>query len=516
MGTSTLPFNPDDNRSVINYLENLDSSQLLENSIYIYTYGNTSKAGVLENVIRFGHLNEDELSDQRRNLQAVIRSICESGRKISKNHEKYLLEVNSLIEDRIYKLGKNSNKMDSSERMISVLESQVPAGYEFKYKKDRFEPVAVTESAALAKAMDKTEGITPRALLESVLYIAGNSSDSLNTNNLYWNNVKQRVCDMVKKETECDDCWDLPTLQSCKYAFDYAKDAYSDDECILSKLDELFTDLCDDLDDTIKDYSISFFAENGFNPNPFNIMNMTPFPVGYRTVNRVMTDIDNAETDEEVLESLVDIAKITYALESDQLTPVLEDNIVRKGIRAVHRGGDKISNKVGKVGKEVKDTVNDLKHATVTPIARYLNDQYDKMKAADKQDRREAIQHGRKDGTLHKIQRAVKKGILGLVGAGVVGSLAGGPIIGAILAGISLIVMYATDKNMDRKEKQKVILELEDELRIVEEKIEDSRNEEDRSKKYELLRIKNRLTREIARLKMGGDFNVYDDKNEKK
>ena len=45
--------------------------------------------------------------------------------------------------------------------------------------------------------------------------------------------------------------------------------------------------------------------------------------------------------------------------------------------------------------------------------------------------------------------------------------------------------------------------ELEEELEIVNEKIEDSRGDEDKSKKYELMRVRSKLQKELDRINLG-------------
>lgn len=517
MKRKELPFDPKDNASVIAYLDQLETSKaILENAVLIYSSECSNKKDVLENVIRYGSLDVHELSNQHHMVGSVIRAVVESNIPISEDHQTYLVAMERLIADRIYKLQNDTDKADNARQMIALLEQDLDyVGEEFTYSRDYTKPVSVMEGMELVQEIGKENGITAKGLLESLMLMVEGSNvfGSEEAMNNFKEEVIDRFANTVRFEIKHKDegYWDLPAIQAMKYTNDYCKSIFSDCPEKLDKVDDILEEFADAIEDDLDTYRMDFAEENGFNPDPFNIYNLTPFPVGQRTVNRTMYELVNADTDDEVMECLQDMARLSFALEMI----LLEDNVVRKGIRKVGRAEKKVSVKVGQVGKEIKGTANDLKHVTVTPISRYLNDTYDKMKAADMRERREIIQKGRKDGTVAKISRAIKKGIIGIAGAAVIGGAAGGAAVGAVLAGISLLVMYATDRNLDRKEKQKIVNELEDELRIVEEKIEDSRGDDDKSSKYELMRIRNRLKRELSRLKMGGDFNTYDDVKDK-
>ena len=72
-----------------------------------------------------------------------------------------------------------------------------------------------------------------------------------------------------------------------------------------------------------------------------------------------------------------------------------------------------------------------------------------------------------------------------------------------IITGITILTSFAIDKHMDKKVKNQILQELENELEMVEEKIEDSRGDEDKSKKYELMRIRAKLKKDIDRIQLG-------------
>ena len=62
---------------------------------------------------------------------------------------------------------------------------------------------------------------------------------------------------------------------------------------------------------------------------------------------------------------------------------------------------------------------------------------------------------------------------------------------------------YKDKKNTEKREKKRLLLELETELKLTKEKIEDAKSENDKKKKYQLMRIESTLEKEITRIKYG-------------
>ena len=101
-----------------------------------------------------------------------------------------------------------------------------------------------------------------------------------------------------------------------------------------------------------------------------------------------------------------------------------------------------------------------------------------------------------------KISRFIRNGILGLASAsGAVALL--GPATGAIIVAIGLLCRQNLKKNTEKREKKRLLLELETELKLTKEKIEDAKSENDKKKKYQLMRIESTLEKEITRIKYG-------------
>lgn len=95
------------------------------------------------------------------------------------------------------------------------------------------------------------------------------------------------------------------------------------------------------------------------------------------------------------------------------------------------------------------------------------------------------------------------KTIITSLGAGALANVALGPIVGTASTIITLMGAYALSKRTEEREKKRILLELETELRITKEKIEDARGENNKQQKYQLMRIQANLEKEITRIRHG-------------
>lgn len=73
--------------------------------------------------------------------------------------------------------------------------------------------------------------------------------------------------------------------------------------------------------------------------------------------------------------------------------------------------------------------------------------------------------------------------------------------INPAIAAIGIVVGFAIRKKLTATEKERILLELNHELEIVKEKIKDADANGDRKKKYELMRLENKINLDIDRLK---------------
>lgn len=244
-----------------------------------------------------------------------------------------------------------------------------------------------------------------------------------------------------------------------------------------------------------------------FNPCCYTLNSITPFPVAVRASQVAFNNIMRAETDEDMDQAMIEFAKlypaeegvfcrdvVTEGEEFDDDDELLESNKVAKGARSVSRkvqkGTAKAIRNVGGTAHEVKQAA----HNAVDPMEKYLGQMMQKIKKADAAQRREIIVKG---GVVPKVLRWIKRSIPIIAGAAVGVHIP----IAAIVSGIALLGFIASDKYLDTKEKRKILRELEDELEIVNEKIDDSRSDSNKQKRYELIRIRNNLKRTQDRIR---------------
>jgi hypothetical protein len=242
-------------------------------------------------------------------------------------------------------------------------------------------------------------------------------------------------------------------------------------------------------------------TETGFNPDPFNIGNLTPFPVASRKVGYTLCEIDRAETDDEITEAMLNLARVATIIEASYVVGGDESDgymiIESDAGKIARRASDKASASFSKAA--MNDKTAGVKAAvkhTIDPMEKFIQQQYDTMKEKDANERRNIILKG---GAGPKVMRWIKRGIGLLCGAAV------GNVIPAasIITGITFIGYIATDKYLDGKERAKLLKELEDEIMICNEKIDDSRGDDNKQNKYELMRIRNQLTRTSEKIRLG-------------
>lgn len=232
----------------------------------------------------------------------------------------------------------------------------------------------------------------------------------------------------------------------------------------------------------------------GFTPNPYNIYENCPFDVMSRNTARGLIKLDEAVTAEEITEALMNLGRLNIAMESQFY--VMEGNVITKGARELSRNVNKAE---AKVIKSAGGTISQIRKAgkeAVTPMEKFINSSIEKIKKADANERRNIIIKG---GCLPKVWRWLKRAIVMIVSgtAGTVFTPA------AIATAIAFIGWIASDAFLDKKERAKILRELEDEIQIVNEKIDDSRGDENKQKKYELMRIRNDLKRTQDKIRLG-------------
>jgi hypothetical protein len=194
-------------------------------------------------------------------------------------------------------------------------------------------------------------------------------------------------------------------------------------------------------------------------------------------------DNDSEEINMESFNNMIKIAN-SYSITMEAGT---NQSVARKialkaedASKAIAHGARNVGNSmkhVGVVTKRIPEHIDNLVNTTL-----------DKIKKMDGEERRKRIIEG---GLKLKLYKIIRNGIL----------LGGAAAIHPAIAAIGFVASVAIDKNLDHKQRQQILHELENELIIVNEKIEDSRGDENKQKKYELMRIKNKLEDEITKIR---------------
>ena len=226
------------------------------------------------------------------------------------------------------------------------------------------------------------------------------------------------------------------------------------------------------------------------------------------------TPYDEYIITENMLNDYYDFQKRTYEMFYDDNDITMEQFIsfIQECIKfepmdiTLEAAGRNMTRNAQKKLRQINNKVNG-KRNTVTKNLRRLDD-----KASDVVNRkldsiintgrdlaREKIVEGR---PAVKISRFIRNGIMALAaGTGAVSLL--GPAAAAVIVAIGLYCKRNLTKKTEEREKKRILLDLETNLKLTREKIEDAKAENDRKKKYQLMRIEATLEKEITRIKYG-------------
>ena len=189
-----------------------------------------------------------------------------------------------------------------------------------------------------------------------------------------------------------------------------------------------------------------------------------------------------------------DICKYQYMQEADTKIITKGTNKITKAIgnaSVKSRGMADAKSKIGAIkrgARIVDDRASDAINKKVDDIMNFSRDA-----------KREKILTGKNTVRVSGVlKNAIKILVAGTAGVGLFG-----PIAGAAIGLIGVLGARGISKNVEDREKKRILLELETELKIVKEKVEDAKGENNKKQKYQLMRIQANLEKEITRIKHG-------------
>ena len=297
----------------------------------------------------------------------------------------------------------------------------------------------------------------------------------------------------------------LNYIKDCNTSILY-KHKYVVNENYKSELDEKYMvleNILDTQNDVIIEYSLS---ELNYINNMIDYINDKTKKVEENFIyeqainkfNSLIESIFFEDTEIEV-DDFISLYEITEALCEYELTIEASSRIITKGTEKLTKAAGNLSakssglsasdSKIGQIkrgAKIVDDRASDA-----------INNKIDQILNFTREQKREKLITGKNTIRLSK----VLKTIIGIIVAG--GLVKSHPIVGAAITIIGLLGARGLSKATEVREKRRIMLELETELKITREKIEDAKGENAKEKKYQLMRIEAELEKEIFRIKHG-------------
>lgn len=208
------------------------------------------------------------------------------------------------------------------------------------------------------------------------------------------------------------------------------------------------------------------------------------------------------ESDEDMnINDLIKLQTVTEAIIEYEYTLEASSRIITKGTdkatRAIGNASAKSSgmsstkSKVGQLKRGVR-IVDDRASSAI-------NKKLDDIMNLARDSKREKIITGK---NTVKLGKALKT-IIAILGSSAITKIALGPVFGTATTIIGLLGAHALSKRTEEREKKRILLELETELKITNEKIEDAKGENAKEQKYQLMRIQSNLEKEITRIRHG-------------
>lgn len=201
------------------------------------------------------------------------------------------------------------------------------------------------------------------------------------------------------------------------------------------------------------------------------------------------------EDEEETLEAFLVRLENYIDSKNGPNTILVEGKKFSKVNHAIHKASKKLQGKGGsKAGSKMSQSLKMI----VDDVTRTV----DKLMEMDKQQRHDMLFKGGMKAKLLRLFRRIVTTLAANVALGLV--FPPGALAFVATSILSVIVGVVLTDHIEKKDKKMIIKDLELELKIVNEKIDDAKSDSDRKAKYELMRIQNKLERQLERL----NFNI--------
>ena len=216
--------------------------------------------------------------------------------------------------------------------------------------------------------------------------------------------------------------------------------------------------------------------------------------------NSLVESIFFEDVDRDIeLEQMVELYELTEALCDYEATMEASSRIISKGTEKVTRA---IGNKSAKSSgmSSAKSAAGQLKRGAKIIDDRAsgaINNKIDQIINFGRDMKREKLIEGKNTIRVSKVLKAA----IAIIASKTL--IKSHPLIGTAITLIGLLGARGLSKATEVREKRRIMLELETELKITKEKIEDAKAENAKEKKYQLMRIENELEKEIFRIKHG-------------
>lgn len=209
---------------------------------------------------------------------------------------------------------------------------------------------------------------------------------------------------------------------------------------------------------------------------------------------------ENSDDDLDI-NKFIEFYNIATVLAEREVINEASSRIITKGTEKVTRSiGDRSAKSRGMTKSNSKiDQVKRGARIVDDRASDAINRKIDQVINITKDAKREKLITGK---NTVKLGKAIKT-VIGIVGATGAAKIAFGPVVGAGVSAITALGAYALSKRTEEREKKRILLELETELKIVREKIEDAKGDNAREQKYQLMRIQASLEKEITRIRHG-------------